>query len=163
MNDGFELRKSFGKGEGIFATKSFKIGDIVMVGRIKEKLTENHSHASQVGEHEYVFHAGLITKTNHSCGPNCGVRANEAGAHDFVAMHDINVNEEITFDYAMRNYIVDYFPKECMCGSKQCRGRVTGWKDLADEKKKEYEGFVALYLLDLDIKNSCEKVHSLSM
>jgi len=158
MKDGYELRESFGKGEGIFATKSFKAGDIVMVGVIKEVLNGNHSHASQIGENEYVLHAGLITKVNHSCDYNCGIRVNETGAHDFVAIKDINVNEEITFDYAMRNYIIDYFPKKCKCGSKRCRGKITGWRDLSDEKKKEYEGFVAPYLLELDAKYSCEKM-----
>jgi len=44
MKDGFELRKSSGKGEGIFATKVFKVGDIVMVGVIEEALNGNHSH-----------------------------------------------------------------------------------------------------------------------
>ncbi len=158
MKDGFELRRSSGKGEGIFAIKSFRIGDIVMVGVIKEVLNGNHSHASQIGENEYVLHAGLITKVNHSCGPNCGIRVNETGANDYIAIKEIGVNEEITFDYAMRNYIIDYFPKRCMCGSKGCRGKITGWKYLPDEKKKEYAGFVAPYLLELDIKHSCEEV-----
>ena len=156
MRDGFKLRESPGKGEGIFTTKSFKVGDIVMVGVIKEILNRNHSHASQIGENEYVLHAGLIIKVNHSCDPNCGIRVNETGAHDFVAIKNISVNEEITFDYAMRNYIIDYFPKKCTCGSTRCRGRITGWKDLPDEKKKEYKGFVASYLLELDAKHSCE-------
>ena len=113
LKDGFELRDSARKGEGIFPTKSFKAGEIVMVGRIEKTLEENHSHASQVGENEHVFHAGLISKVNHSCEPNCGIRVNETGAHDFVAMRDIILNEEITFDYAMRNYGIDYFPKHC--------------------------------------------------
>jgi len=158
MNDGFELRNSSGKGEGIFATKSFTVGDIVMVGVIKEVLNGNHSHASQVGENEYMLHAGLITKVNHSCGPNCGIRVNKTRAHDYIAIKEIGVNEEITFDYAMRNYIIDYFPKKCMCGSKRCRSKITGWKNLPDEKKKEYAGFVAPYLLELDAKHSCEEM-----
>jgi hypothetical protein len=158
MNTGFELRGTSEKGEGIFATKSFKVGDIVMVGVIKEALNGNHSHASQIGENKYVLHAGLISKVNHSCDPDCGIRVNETGAHDFVAMKDISINEEITFDYAMRNYNVDYFPKQCMCGSERCRCRITGWKDLPDEIKKEYEGFTASYLLELDAKHFCEKV-----
>ena len=128
-----------------------------MVGKIEKKLDKNHSHASQVGENEYVFHAGQITKVNHSCNPDCGIKLNETGAHDFVAMRDINVNEEITFDYAMRNYGVDYFPKHCKCGSENCRGSITGWKDLPDKTKRKYEGFVAPYLLVLDAKHPCEK------
>ncbi len=158
LKDGFELRESAGKGEGVVATRSFKAGETVMVGFIKKMLDRNHSHASQIGENKYVFHAGLTSKVNHSCDPNCGISVNETGAHDYVAIRDIVVNEEITFDYAMRNYGVDYFPKQCICGSERCRGRITGWKDLPDEWKNKYEGFVAPYLLELDAKHSCEKV-----
>src|SRR5665811_790598 len=130
MKDGFELRGTEGRGEGIFAMRSFKTREIVMVGIIEKELEGNHSHASQIGENKYVLHAGSISKVNHSCDPNCGISVNETGAHDFVAIRDIIVNEEITFDYAMRNYGVNYFPKQCMCGSENCRGRITGWKDL---------------------------------
>ena len=158
MDVGFELRVSDRKGEGVFATISFVPGEIVMVGVIEESLKANHSHASQIGIDAYVFHAGLISKVNHSCDPNCGIRINDSGAHDFVAMRDIVVNEELTFDYAMRNYGVEHFPTQCMCGSEICRGRITGWKDLPDERKKRYEGFVAPYLLELDAKHSQEKV-----
>ena len=154
MKVGFELRETPEKGEGIFFILSFKVGDIVMIGVIQEGLNENHSHASQVGENEYILHAGLISKVNHSCDSNCGIKVNETGAHNYIARKDIRVNEEITFDYAMRNYIIDYFPKKCMCGSPKCRGRITGWKDLPAERKKEYKGFMAPYLLDLDAKHS---------
>ena len=112
LNNGYELRGTIEKGEGIFATKCFKAGETVMIGRIKEKVFMNHSHASQIGEHEYALHAGLITKVNHSCHPGCGIQLNETGAHNFVAMKDLNANEEITFAYAMRNYGIDFFPKQ---------------------------------------------------
>jgi len=154
MTYGLELRDSSEKGEGVFATRHFKVGDIVIVGVIDEVLNGNHSHASQIGETEFVFHAGLARKVNHSCDPNCGIRVNENGAHDFVAIKDGSVNEEITFDYAMRNYTIDHFPSKCMCGSKACRGSITGWKDLTDKKKMEYDGVAAPYLLELDAKHS---------
>ncbi|CAK8711782.1 hypothetical protein KKHLCK_00790 [Candidatus Electrothrix laxa] len=113
----FELRKSVEKGEGVFAVGSFHAGEIVMVGVIKETVEENHSHASQVSENRHVFHAGLISRVNHSCEPNCGIKVNKTGAHDFFAIKEIAPHEEITFDYAMRNYIVEHFPYKCMCGS----------------------------------------------
>ncbi|MCI5132491.1 MAG: SET domain-containing protein [Candidatus Electrothrix sp. EH2] len=154
MNNGFELKKIFGKGEGVFATKPFHPHETVMVGTIEKILNANHSHASQTGKHKYVLHAGLVSKVNHSCNPNCGIRVNEAGAHDFIAIKNISINEELTFDYAMRNYSVDHFPEKCGCGAQQCRGQITGWKNLPDKKKKEYKGFVAPYLVALDAKNS---------
>ncbi len=147
---GFELRETPEKGEGIFATKAFIIGDIVMIGVIEKRLNGNHSHASQIGKNTYALHAGMITKVNHSCSPNCGISVNETGAHDYVTIKNISIGEEITFDYAMRNYSIDYFPENCICGSIECRGKITGWRGLSNEKKKMYKGFVAPYLLELD-------------
>ena len=89
MTPGIELRAVTAKGDGVFATRPFTSGDTVLVGRIEKRLSKNHSHASQVGEHEFVFHGGLISKFNHSCDPNCGIRLNASGGHDFIAMHDI--------------------------------------------------------------------------
>ena len=149
---GFELRTTAGKGEGVFATKSFKKDEIVMVGEIEKTLEKNHSHASQIGENKYVFHAGLISKVNHSCDPNCGIKVNKNGAHNFVAIRKIFSDDEITFDYAMRNYGISYFPKKCMCGSKKCRGKITGWKDLPKQIKEKYKNFIAPYLIELDKK-----------
>ncbi|MCI5167460.1 MAG: hypothetical protein D3903_15535, partial [Candidatus Electrothrix sp. GM3_4] len=52
-DQGFELKTSCDKGEGIFASKSFHSGDTVMTGVIQETVSSNHSHASQVGENKY--------------------------------------------------------------------------------------------------------------
>lgn len=151
MSNGYQLLDSSDKGEGIFATKSFQAHDVVMVGVIADKNVEkNHSHASQVGEFNFVLHGGEITKVNHSCNPNCGIKLNASGAHDFVAMQAIEIDEEITFDYAMRNYNVEFFPAICCCGAVNCRGSITGWKDLPPSLKSDYTGFVAPYLLDID-------------
>lgn len=151
MSNGYQLLNSFDKGEGIFATQQFHTDEIVMVGVIEEEhVDKNHSHASQVGEHKYILHGGKITKVNHSCSPNCGIKLNATGAHDFVAMQTIEIEDEITFDYAMRNYSIEFFPLICCCGSKNCRGSITGWKDLPATVKSNYTGFVAPYLLQID-------------
>ncbi len=152
MEDRVELKRTPEKGEGVFAKKIIKRDEIVITGTIEKLLKKNQPHASQIGKNQFVLHAGLISKVNHSCDPNCGIRINKTGAHDFIAIRDISPNEEITFDYAMRNYDVDYFPEKCMCGSNICRGKITGWKDLHEERKKTYEGFIAPYLIELDSK-----------
>ncbi|MDJ0731216.1 MAG: SET domain-containing methyltransferase [Crocosphaera sp.] len=150
---GYELQETPGKGEGVFATKNFQPGELVMVGRIEKFVDKNNSHPSQIELNTYVMHAGLISKVNHSCDPNCGIKVNETGGHDFVAFKPIKIGDEITFDYAMRNYSVDYFGEQCRCGSTKCRSKITGWKDLPDHKKQEYKGFIAPYLLELDAQN----------
>ena len=110
MDDGFELRETNGKGEGVFATRPFYVDETVMVGVIERALEHNHSHASQIGEHRWVLFGGLFRKVNHSCAPNCGIHIGAGGAHHLVAREPIAAGDEITFDYAMRNYSVDFFP-----------------------------------------------------
>jgi len=152
LEEGYELRQLTDKGEGVFATKSFKKGDRVMRGEIVKILGGNHSHAAQIKENVWAFHAGMVHKLNHSCAPNCGIYVNETGGHDFVAIKAIAAGEELVLDYAMRNYVIEHFPYQCKCGSSECRGSITGWKDLPDHKKEEYRPWTAGYIFEVAAK-----------
>ncbi len=148
---GYELCTSAGdKGGGVRATRGFEIGETVMVGELVGEVARNDSHATQISRTRWARHGGLGPIVNHSCSPNCGVEVNETGACDFVAREAIADGEEITFDYAMRNYAIEHFPGGCLCGTDICRGAVTGWKDLPEDRKADYEGQVAPYLLEID-------------
>lgn len=160
MSGGYELQRTDAKGEGVFATRSFQVGETVMVGVIEAELDHNHAHASQLSEKRFVLHGGFIAKVNHSCEPNCGIHLNASGAHDFVARQPITAGQEITFDYAMRNYTVEHFAAHCQCGSPRCRDRITGWKDLPSGRKADYRGFVAPYLTDIDNQDATERARS---
>ena len=72
---------------------------------------------------------------NHSCEPNSGIK----DRLKIVVMRDINIGEEITFDYAMSES--SKFSMRCKCGSKKCRKIITGddWK--IPELQKRYKGF----------------------
>lgn len=148
---GYELRTcGNGKGDGVFASRWFQAGETVLVGVIQRRLSKNTSHATQVGRSEWVLLGGFGPKVNHSCEPNCGVRINDSGAPDLVARWAIAPGEEITFDYAMRNFSIEHFPSRCSCGATNCRGTVTGWKDLSVERKAMYRDLAAPYLLEID-------------
>jgi len=163
MDDGYQLHGTEAKGEGVFATRPFHIGETVMIGVIDRELDRNHSHASQVSAERFVLHGGLVPKVNHSCDPNCGIRLNSSGAHDFVAREPIVAGLEITFDYAMRNFTVEHFAAHCSCGSRHCRDRITGWKDLPAQRKADYHGFVAPYLTDIDSQRTKPVIPRTSM
>jgi uncharacterized protein len=94
MDDGFQLQGANAKGEGVFATRSFRMGETVMIGVVERELAANHSHASQVSAKRWVLHGGLVPKVNHSCDPNCGVHLNSSDAHDFVARGAIMAGQE---------------------------------------------------------------------
>jgi len=82
-----------------------------------------------------------MTYLNHSCDPNIGI----AGNIVTVAMRDIESGEELTIDYAMFDDSPDY-SMQCSCGSKICRGMLTGddWKDPKIQKK--YNGYFSWYI-----------------
>jgi uncharacterized protein len=121
-----------------------------MVGFLIGALTGNDSHATQVAPGRWARHGGLGPMVNHSCDPNCGVRLNDGQAFDFVARQPICAGQELTFDYAMRNFTIDHFPAVCLCGAAHCRGSVTGWKDLPAARKADYGELVAPYLRTMD-------------
>lgn len=146
----YKVRNANSKGIGVYATQQILAGETIMVGVIKEELSGNTSHATQISLNRYVIFDGDIIFINHSCAPNAGIKINAQGGQDIVAMRKISSGEEICFDYAMRNYSVDYFSDECKCGAPKCRKRITGWKDLPDDRKAAYTGFIAPYLLELD-------------
>ncbi len=149
--EGVELRRTAdGKGDVVLATRPFATGETVMVGFLVGTQTGNDSHATQVGPGRWARHGGLGPKVNHSCDPNCGVRLNDGHAFDFVARQPIGAGQEVTFDYAMRNFTIDHFPAVCLCGAARCRGAVTGWKDLPAARKADYGELVAPYLRTMD-------------
>lgn len=149
--DGCELRRAGdGKGDGVFATRSFRAGETVVVGPVEKMLCANNAHATQIGADMYALVGGLMSKVNHCCDPNCVSRISPHGTLDFVAWREIEAGDEITFDYAMRNDSIDNFPARCSCGSSACRGRITGWKDLPADLKEAYRPYAPPYLIDLD-------------
>lgn len=151
VEDGVKLRRTpGGTGDGVLATHAFAAGETVMVGFLVGELSANDSHATQVGPDRWARHGGLGPKVNHSCDPNCGVRLNSGQAFDFIARRAIASGQELTFDYAMRNYTIDHFPGVCLCGAVACRGEITGWKDLPAARKTAYGELVAPYLHAMD-------------
>ena len=146
---GYELRSTPDKGAGVYAKRNFSKNSIVVVGNPIKKAEKNTPWTTQVGVNSFILRGGLSSKVNHSCSPNVGYRDNDNGGMDYVAFRDILCGEEIVTDYAMGNYVIEHMP-ECLCGSSRCRKQITGWKDLPGEMKKEYAGFHAQYLADMD-------------
>ncbi len=78
---------------------------------------------------------------NHSCAPSCGL----VGAMVVVTLRDLEVGEELTFDYAMCDG-TDYDEFVCACGSSICRGIVTGRDWQQPELQERYAGWFSPYL-----------------
>jgi hypothetical protein len=66
-------------------------------------------------------------------------------ATSIVAMRDIAVGEELTFDYAMSD-ASDYDEFDCNCGTALCRGRVRADDWQLDTLRQRYKGFFSPYI-----------------
>jgi uncharacterized protein len=138
-------------GNGVYAIEAVKKGDLlamfggtVMTREQLETVSETlRSLSIQVEDNLFLVSVvvGPGDHINHSCEPNAGLN----GQIGLVAMRDIALGEEITFDYAMSDS-VDYDEFDCACGAETCRGLVTGsdWKQ--PELWEKYAGYFSPYL-----------------
>jgi hypothetical protein len=93
----------------------------------------------------HVYFSEPACLINHSCEPNTGVRDNPVGGYDFIALKAIVEGEEITFDYATTEY-VSVAVKDCLCGTRRCRGRSGGFELLDAKHPALQAGLIAGYL-----------------
>ncbi len=149
---GAEARPVGAKGWGSFATERISAGSTVagFGGWCVDGTTlatfshDRQSRSIQVDEDLYLV-SGETPEPgdmlNHSCEPSCGL----VGANVLVAMRDIEVGEELTFDYATCDSS-DYDEFECLCGEPTCRGVVTGVDWTKPELHAKYAGWFSPYL-----------------
>jgi hypothetical protein len=153
LTDKCEVRnRDVAGGHAVFARSVIEPGELIGVwsGRIigRDELDdlpeEIRHHTVQVEED--LFLASLSPDEppdfiNHSCEPNAGLD----GQITIVALRRILPGEEVTIDYAMCDGS-PYDEFDCACGSKTCRGKVTGdaWRDPVLWKR--YAGHFSPYL-----------------
>lgn len=154
------------KGKGLVAREIIKQGEIVSISGgiiIQTKDWENLKDLNL--DYSYFIADGFLIcplnpedpsddwRMNHCCHPNCGVK----GQIIFVAMKDIEKDEELTFDYAMTESDPHY-EVELKCDKENCRNKFTGndWKSQCVQDK--YRGYFSLYLQDKIDKINREKI-----
>ncbi len=139
-------------GCGVYATeKIFKDelivlwgGRIVQAHELDPDMPDFTQRILQIEEALYLETPEALEPAdcfNHSCEPNAGM----SGQIGLVAMREIEVGEEICFDYAMcdgSNY--DEFA--CSCGSPTCRGKITGRDWSQPDLWERYAGYFSPYL-----------------
>jgi len=154
-----EQRTSKLNGEGYFAKEKISKNEIVFIkgGHIvtREEMFCSSTINSHLPISDDYFLAALNKDEedkiklfiNHSCNPNCGLNGNMI----FIALRDIEKNEELTVDYAFidnEDYKID-----CNCGSKNCRKIVTGFDWKIKSIQDKYYDYFAQYLKDkIDIR-----------
>lgn len=115
-------------GKAVFAARVFKPGDVIVKfeGNIvtKDAIPTNLAGVDdrfvQVGIDTYLGPSGDADDfINHSCDPNAGLKFSPLGII-LVAIKDINIGEEITWDYSTTLYD-NPWKMVCHCGAQECR------------------------------------------
>ena len=149
-----EVKASPIHGMGLFSNQRIEKGEIVAIkgGYILDKqkwsTLEPHLGAAEIQISEEFFIApirqeqkhGCMLYTNHCCDPNIAVQ----GQVVFVAMRTILPGEELTHDWATTDDL-DY-EMECKCGSRTCRGIITGKDWMKKELQEKYKGWFSWYI-----------------
>ena len=136
-----QMRVTPGKGSGSFATSKISKGEIVASfgGNVINQIelmnysADRVSRSLQLNSDTYLL-SGAVPEAgdmiNHSCAPNCGM----AGTSSVQALRDIEIGEELSFDYAMSDSS-QYDEYNCACGKEECREKITGM----DWQKKDLQ------------------------
>jgi len=139
-------------GLGAFARETVSADEIVAVwGGYIVDMEQLETLPHEVQQHSVQIEEGLYLATiggaetadfiNHSCDPNLGLR----GQITLVALRDIEVGEEVCFDYAMTD-CTPYDEFECHCSTAACRGTVRGDDWQLPELWAKYAGYFSPYL-----------------
>ena len=141
-----EIRTTADRGVGVFANHVLVAGTSVVSSRpvAPAPVRDNLSLQMDWDRHVYFDEPGC--RINHSCDPNTGVRNNDRGGYDFVALRDIELGEEITFDYGTTEY-VSVAVAACLCGTARCRGRSGGFDMIDADHPAMKAGLIAGYIL----------------
>ncbi|MBI5733119.1 SET domain-containing protein-lysine N-methyltransferase [Candidatus Jorgensenbacteria bacterium] len=148
LNPKIELKESQNRGKGLFAIELIKAGEKILIWgglyvhkKEAEKAKSEGKFVMQCDEDLYsVEDRRGGDKTyfiNHSCEPNAWM----GDMFTIVARRDIVPDEEVTIDYAVFGVDSFYVSKwECVCGSMNCRKRITGKDWMLPELQERYRG-----------------------
>lgn len=152
MNPKIEVRETEEHGRGVFANQKInKEEKLAIFGGYVISLEEEALLSGRASDSGVQISEDFVLTSkeneedtdyfNHSCEPNAGF----GGQIFLVAMRDIEVSEQITFDYAMALF-GDGYKMRCLCGVQKCRGYVTteDWK--LPELQDKYDGYFQYFL-----------------
>ena len=170
MGNKFKVRKSKIEGYGIYCSIPILKGELICkfqgeeitIGELKkryEKGKERSTDPLQVKDTRYLDLVKPYVYFNHSCNPNTAV----IHYGDLIALRDIKIGEEITYDYSATDWscesywigYLDYWTMKCNCKFSKCRKIIREWSFMAKTWQKKYinERLVQDYILKKYKKN----------
>ena len=139
-----ELRAK-GNGTGVFAACRISPDEVIL--RMQGRLLEQPNRYSiQIDEGLHLGEGGLVDdEMNHACSPNAYIDFSDVRDLVIRAVRIIEQSDEVTINYcASEDSLVA--PFTCACGSANCYGVVSGYRDLTEAQKMGLEIYLSPYL-----------------
>lgn len=162
LHKNIKIKESKINGMGIFATDSIQKDEIVWQLSLNEEFFSVEDALKLPDEkRELVFRYGdkyvLCTDgsqfMNHSCNPNLWFLDDIT----LIAKRDIEAREEITYDYTTTEVDPVYHDEwQCLCGSKNCRGKISPYHCLNNDFQELHKGHLPSYTIEYIKKNKKE-------
>ena len=141
-----QIKDTPNKGLGLFASRDFSVGDLVMTSKPIVVTETRDSHSVQIDWNTHIQMNLPARLINHSCFSNVGIKNNENNdSYDFRAIRPITEGEELTWDYEASEWELST-PFDCGCGSANCRKRLEGFKVNGSIIREQYGEYYADYL-----------------
>ena len=145
---GLKVAYIHGKGLGLLANRQFKAGqkliplrgELVPASRASDEAVQ--FDANRFIDTPYIVPEDFI---NHSCSPNAAI---DFDKKCFVAIKTIKKNSEITFNYHTTEYDIEKMGGgfDCLCGSKNCYKKISGFRYLSFSQKKRLEKYLSPFI-----------------
>jgi SET domain-containing protein len=146
------MRVTPGKGSGSFVVSKISKGEIVASfggnvidqSELAKYSADRVSRSLQLNKDSYLLSGDTPEDgdmINHSCEPNCGI----TGTSSVLALRDIEIGEELTFDYAMSDSS-EYDEFSCACGKENCRAKITGMDWQNKDLQTKYQNYFSSYI-----------------
>lgn len=126
------------EGRGVFADEYIARGTVVLplTGKVLQRHEFDTSdytlHVLQIDTDRFLMaEGGTDDYINHSCAPNLAFTEDGSA---YYAIRDIAAGDELCADYSTSENDPDWV-MPCLCGTKSCRGTVTGFSRLAPADK----------------------------
>ena len=119
-------------------------GNVIDQSQLTKYSADRVSRSLQLNKDTYLL-SGNVPEPgdmiNHSCEPNCGI----AGTSSVQALRDVEIDEELTFDYAMSDSS-QYDEFICACGKEKCREKITGMDWQKKDLQTKYRHYFSSYI-----------------
>ena len=143
-----EIEKS-NSGKGLFAKTIIKKGTIIFHfdGKIGDDAHTN-PESLQIDEDKFLESTLKFDDfLNHSCEPNCYI---DWQTLNLVALKDIQKGAELTYNYCTSDWddvnLIQDCSFKCKCGSKNCMGKMRGFRYLSYKERKKIQKFISPFL-----------------